>query len=303
VLRASPRLAVMVFGALLLAIVISLGTGAAPAIGHFGTGLLTGTVWDPQAVRLGALTFLVGTIETTALAMVVVVPIGLGCALFLVGFVRPRLRSMLSTAFELMAGVPSVVYGLWGLQVGAPFVRTILEPALHAALGSTGIAGGPDLGIGLLLGSLVLSMMVLPTMVAVTRDVLAAVPDDRVEGALALGATRWQALTRVALPAARTGVLGAATLAMGRAIGETVAITMVIGNNPAFAHSLFAPADTMTSVIASEFTAATEPFHASALVFIGVLLMLVSVIVNAGARLLVRATLRGSLVRQRVAAS
>jgi phosphate transport system permease protein len=195
---------------------------------------------------------------------------------------------VLGTAVELLAAIPSVVYGLWGLQVVTPWVRTIIEPAIGAIFDHRGPASGPELGIGLLLAGLILFVMVLPTMVAISRDVLTAVPNEQIEGAYALGATEWQVLSRVVVPSARAGLLGAVTLAMGRALGETVAVTMVIGNTPAIAHSLFSPAATMSSIIANQFTEAEEPFHLAALVAVGVLLLVISILVNSVARVLVR---------------
>jgi len=280
------------FAGLAGSLVVVFAYRAHSAITHFGPGFLIGRVWSPATGMFGALPFIVGTLETTLIAMVVAVPVGLGCALFLICFVSGRLRTFISSAIELLAGIPSVVYGLWALQVAAPWVRTVIEPAVHAVLGPFGIANGPELGVGLLLAGLVLSVMVLPTMVSVTRDVIAAVPDSQIESALALGASRWQAITRVALPAARAGVLGATTLAMGRALGETIAVAMVIGDTPRVPHSLFAPADTMTSVLANEFTEATERFHSAALFEIALLLLGVSVFVNLIARLLARSIRR-----------
>jgi phosphate transport system permease protein len=191
-------------------------------------------------------------------------------------------------AVELLAAVPSVVYGLWGLLVVAPWVRSYIEPVLGDIGGHSGPVAGAQIGIGLLLAGLILFVMVLPTMTAISRDVLAAVPTEQIEGAQALGATRWQVLRRVVVPGARSGILGASTLAVGRAMGETIAVTMVIGNTPAFAHSLFSPGATMASVIANEFTEATEPYHLSALFAVSLLLLVVAVVVNVVARLLVR---------------
>jgi phosphate transport system permease protein len=277
-----------VFCLLIVALVVSLVIQARPAFAHFGLGFLTGTTWDPVHAKYGALPFVIGTLETTAIAMVLAIPVGLGTALFLVHALRPRLRAPLSTAIELLAAVPSVVYGLWALLVIAPWVRTIIEPDLAKITGGTGPFSGPQLGIGLLLAGLVLFVMVLPTMVAISRDVIASVPNEVVEGAYALGATRWQVLWRVVLPSARVGLLGAITLSTGRALGETIAVTMVIGNSTAIAHSLFAPSATLSSVIANQFTEATEPFHLSSLIALGVVLLAVAVVVNAAARLLVR---------------
>jgi phosphate transport system permease protein len=267
--------------------VVTLVIKARPAFAHFGFGFLTGTTWNPVKAQYGALPFIIGTLETTAIAMVLAIPIGLGTALFLVHAVHPRLRAPLSTAVELLAAVPSVVFGLWALLVVAPWARTIIEPDLAKITGGTGPFSGAQLGFGLLLAGLVLFVMVLPTMVAISRDVIASVPTEEIEGAYALGATRWQVLWRVVLPSARVGLLGAVTLSTGRAMGETIAVTMVIGNSTAIAHSLFAPASTLSSVIANQFTEATEPFHLSSLIALGVVLLVVSVVVNAAARLLV----------------
>ena len=276
------------FAVLLLAFGASMAFQARPAFAHFGLSFLTSTKWDPAHAHLGALAFLVGTIETTFIAMCFAVPIGLGCALALAFGIPERLRMPLGTAVELLAAVPSVVYGLWGLLVLAPWVRKYVEPVLAKVTAGHGPFSGAQLGQGLLLAGLVLSVMVLPTMVAISRDVLLAVPDTEIEGAFALGATRWQVMRKVVVPSARSGILGATTLATGRALGETIAVTMVIGNTPALAHSLFSPAQTMASVIANEFTEATEPFHLSALVAVGVLLLVVTLLVNLAARLLVR---------------
>jgi phosphate transport system permease protein len=276
------------FAILLVAFVASMVIQARPAFAHFGLSFLTTKKWDPVHVHYGALVFLVGTLEVTLIAMVIAVPIGLGCALALAFGIPRRLQVGLGTAVELLAAVPSVVYGLWGLLVVAPWVRTVIEPALAHITGGHGPFSGSQLGVGLLLAGIILAIMVLPTMVAISRDVLMAVPHTEVEGAFALGATRWQVMWRVVVPSAKAGILGATTLATGRALGETIAVTMVIGNTNALTHSLFGTTATMASVIANEFTEATEPFHLSALVAVGVLLLVVSVVVNLLARLLVR---------------
>ena len=283
-----------VFVILLAVFVSSIVMQARPAFAHFGLSFLTSTKWDPVHVHYGVLVFLVGTLETTVIAMAIAVPIGLGAALALAFAVPQRLRLTLGTAVELLAAVPSVVYGLWGLLVVAPWVRTIIEPALAHITGGHGPFGGSQLGIGLLLAGVILSIMVLPTMVAISRDVLMAVPEVEIEGALALGASRWQVMRRVVLPSARVGILGATTLATGRAMGETIAVTMVIGNTDHFTHSLFGTTQTMASLIANEFTEATEPFHLASLIAVGVVLLVVAVVVNLVARLLVR-----SIGRQR----
>jgi len=294
--RASLAAVAALFCLLIVALVVTLVVQARPAFAHFGFGFLTGTAWDPVHVKYGALPFVIGTLETTAIAMVLAIPVGLGTALVLVHAIHPKLRAPLSTAVELLAAVPSVVYGLWALLVVAPWVRSIIEPDLARTTGGTGPFSGPQLGIGLLLAGLVLFVMVLPTMVAISRDVIASVPRDEVEAAYALGATRWQVLWRVVLPSARSGLLGAVTLSTGRALGETIAVTMVIGNSTAIAHSLFSPSATLSSVIANQFTEATEPFHLSSLIALGVVLLVIAMLVNAAARLLVRSVGRQSAV-------
>ena len=276
------------FALLLVVFVVSTVMQARPAFVHFGLSFITSTKWDPVHGHYGALVFLVGTLEATLIAMVIAIPVGLGAALALAFGVPQRLRVTLGTAVELLAAVPSVVYGLWGLLVVAPWVRTIIEPALAHITGGHGPFGGSQLGVGLLLAGVILAIMVLPTMVAISRDVLMAVPEVEIEGAFALGATRWQVMRRVVVPSARAGILGATTLATGRALGETIAVTMVIGNTDRFAHSLFGTTQTMASLIANEFTEATEPFHLASLITVGVLLLGVSVLVNLVARLLVR---------------
>jgi phosphate transport system permease protein len=276
------------FAILLVTFVVSTVIQARPAFAHFGFSFFMSTRWDPVHAHYGALVFLVGTLEATLIAMVIAIPVGLGAALALAFGVPQRLRATLGTAVELLAAVPSVVYGLWGLLVVAPWVRTIIEPALAKVTGGHGPFSGSQLGVGLLLAGVILAIMVLPTMVAISRDVLMAVPEVEIEGAFALGATRWQVMRRVVVPSARAGILGATTLATGRALGETIAVTMVIGNTDHFTHSLFGTTQTMASLIANEFTEATEPFHLASLIAVGVLLLAVSVVVNLVARLLVR---------------
>jgi phosphate transport system permease protein len=277
-----------IFVAAIGAFVIDLIIQARPAFAHFGFAFIIGTQWNPVTAQYGALPFIVGTLETTVIAMVLALVVGLGAAISLSHLLPGRLRMALGSAVELLAAIPSVVYGLWGLLVVAPWARTIIEPAIGAIFDHKGPASGSEIGFGLLLAGLILFVMVLPTMIAISRDVLAAVPNEQIEGAYALGATRWQVVSRVIVPSARTGLLGAVTLAMGRALGETMAVTMVIGNTPSIAHSLFAPASTMASVIANQFTEATEPFHLASLVAVGVLLLVISILVNSMARLLVR---------------
>jgi len=248
----------------------------------------------------GLLPFIVGTIETTAIALFLAVPIGIGTALALAYLVPNRMRAPLSTTVELLAAVPSVVYGLWGLVVVAPFFATHVEPFLSSVLGWTGLFAGPNQGVGLLLAGVILFIMVLPTLVAISRDVLAAVPREQVEGAMAVGATRWQVLWRVVVPGARTGLLGAFTLATGRALGETVAVALVIGNSPHLATSLKANAATIPSLIVSSFGEATGT-QLSVLFAAALVLLVVGIGVNVLGRFFVRSVQRSGAASVAVA--
>jgi phosphate transport system permease protein len=298
VLVVAASIFVALVGWYLIAIIV----GARPAFATLGVSWIFEKVWDPGHGHYGLLPFILGTIETTAIALVLAVPIGLGTAIALAHLVPGRWRPPLSTAVELLAAVPSVVYGLWGLLVLAPVFRSTVEPALTHVLGWTGLFNGPDDGVGLLLAGVILFVMVLPTMVAISRDVLAVVPTDQVEGAMALGATRWQVLRKVVVPGARTGILGAFTLAMGRALGETVAVALVIGNSPYIAHSLKAPAATLASLIVNDFgEAASGSTDRAALFGAALVLMVIGIAVNALSRVLVRSTARATAASVAVA--
>jgi phosphate transport system permease protein len=250
-------------------------------------GWVFGKVWNPNHNQFGLLPFILGTIETTAIALVLAVPIGLGTALALAYLVPPRVKATLGGAVELLAAVPSVVYGLFGLVALAPIWRAHVEPFLTSVFGWTHLFSGPNDGVGLLLAGTVLFIMILPTVVAISRDVLAVVPREQVEGAMALGATRWQVLRKVVLPDARTGLLGAFTLATGRALGETVAVALLIGNSDYIAHSLKSPAATIPSLIVNNFGEASGT-ELAALFGAGLVLLVIGVGVNAIARVLVR---------------
>jgi phosphate transport system permease protein len=283
---------VAIFVAIVVWFLVSIIIQARPAFSTLGFSWIIQKTWDPNSQKYGLLPFILGTVETTAIALVLAVPIGLGTALALAYLVPHRLRAGLSTAVELLAAVPSVVYGLWGLIVLAPLFREHVEPFLTSVLGWTGLFNGPDQGVGLLLAGVILFVMVLPTMVAISRDVLAVVPNEQVEGAMALGATRFQVLRKVVVPGARTGLLGGFTLATGRALGETVAVALVIGNSPYIAHSIKSPAATLPSLIVNNFGEATGT-ELSALFGAGLVLLVIGVAVNATARALVRSTSRG----------
>ncbi len=269
----------------LIAIVIQ----AKPAFSTLGVGWIFGKTWNPSHGQYGLLPFILGTIESTAIAVALAFPVGLGTAVALAYLVPDRLRPVLSTMVELLAAVPSVVYGLWGLIVLAPVFASTVEPFLTSVLGWTGLFDGPNRGVGLLLAGVILFIMILPTMVAISRDVLAVVPYEQVEGAMALGATRWQVLRKVVLPAARTGILGAFTLATGRALGETVAVALVIGNSPYIAHSIKSPAATIPSLIVNNFGESTGT-ELSALFGAGLVLLVIGILVNSAARWLVWST-------------
>ncbi len=289
-----------IFAVLLIAFVVAMATQAVPAFSKLGVSFLWGSNWDPAHNHFGVLPFAVGTIETTVIAVALAVPIGLGTALALAYLAPRRLRAPLSTAVELLAAVPSVVYGLWGLVAVAPLFRTTVEPQLTSVLGWTGLLGGPNQGVGLLLAGVILFIMVLPTMVAISRDVLAAVPHDQVEGAMALGATRWQVLRKVIVPGARVGLLGAFTLATGRALGETVAVALVIGNSAHLAPSLKANAGTIPSLIVSSFGEASGT-QLNVLFAAALVLLVVGIGVNALARVFVRSVKRSGAASVTVA--
>ena len=277
--------ALLVFAAVAL-IAWECAVGAWPAMRAYGLPFLWSSEWDPVAERFGALPYLFGTTVSSAVALLLAVPLGLGTAVYLVELAPRGVGSVVSFVVELLAAIPSIVYGLWGLFVLAPLLRTAVEPWLIHHLGFLPLFQGFPFGIGMLNASLVLAVMIVPTIVSISREVLRSMPRALREAALGLGATRTEAIA-VTLDAARPGILGAVILALGRALGETMAVTMVIGNTNHISASLLAPASTMSSVIANEFTEATGKLHMSALIEIALVLLVVTVIVNASARLLV----------------
>jgi phosphate transport system permease protein len=257
------------------------------SIVQFGTSFVVGRIWDPVREIFGALPFIYGTVVSSLLSLVFAVPISLGVAIFLSEMAPVRLRTPMGFLVELLAAVPSVVYGLWGIFALAPWLREVVEPALGKTLGFLPLFQGPHQGFGMLAGGMILAIMIIPTISSVSREVLRAVPDALREGATALGATRWETVRIAVLPYARSGLIGAVILGLGRALGETMAITMVIGNRAEISSSLFAPSYTMASVIANEFTEATSETYLAALAEIGLLLFVVTVLLNIIARLLV----------------
>ncbi len=273
---------------LVVALFISLTIAAWPAIKTIGLAAFRSTVWDPTSGKFGLLAFIYGTVVTSAIALLLAGPIGIGAALLLAEVAPRRLALPVAMLIELLAAVPSVVFGIWGLFVLAPVMRNIVEPALAHALGFLPLFQGYFYGVGMLTAGILLAIMILPTVSAISRDIFEAVPRDQREAMLALGATKWEMLTRAVIPYARSGIIGALVLALGRAIGEAMAVTMVIGNKPAISLSLFAPAYTLASVLANEFTEATGQQYLSVLIGIGSMLFVISMIVNVLARVLVR---------------
>lgn len=279
-------LALAVLG-LAVAIGLNLAAEARPALDRFGPAFFVRSAWDPVREDFGALPFIYGTIVTSLLALLFGAPVALATAVFLAELAPGWLRDPVSYLVELLAAIPSVVYGLWGLFVLAPLLRTTVQPALGNWLGFLPLFQGPFYGVGIFTGGLILAVMVIPTIAAVSRDVIRAVPADQREAMLALGATRWETIRYAVLPAARSGIVGATLLGLGRALGETMAVTMVIGNRPEIPASLFAPGYTMAAVIANEFAEATSDIHLSALFGVGFGLFLLTLLVNILARLLV----------------
>jgi phosphate transport system permease protein len=268
--------------------VVALLIPALPAITKFGLGFFVSVTWDPVRTQFGALPAIYGTLVTSAIALVIAFPIGLGAALFLAEEARLRfLRGPLSFAIELLAGIPSVVIGLWAFFIFTPIMRDTVDPFLSHTLGFLPLFQGGASGYGFLTAGVVLAIMVLPIMVALSRDVIRAVPRALREASLALGATKAETIWSVILPYARVGITGAVLLSLGRALGETIAVTMVIGNRPQITASLFASGYTLPSVIANEFTEAVGNVYLGSLFYLGVVLVLITIAVNVLARLLV----------------
>lgn len=280
---------------LLLLIAWEIGVAGWPALREFGFGFLSSSTWDPVEEGFGAGPAIAGTLITSVIALVIATPLALGAAIFIAEFAPSWLRTPVAFLMDLLAAIPSVVYGLWGIFVLVPLLREHVMPFLATTLGLGRFAlfSGPAYGNSILAAGLILSVMVLPYITAVAREVLLAVPRSQREAALALGATRWEMIFGAVLPYARVGILGGVILGLGRALGETMAVTMVIGNRHDFTSSLFAPGYTMASLIANEFTEATKDIHLSALMAVGFVLFVITLIVNAIARWLVWRVSRG----------
>ena len=281
-----------VLGTLVL-IVYQLVLRSGPSWHAFGFKFFVGHDWDPVNEQFGAMPFIYGTLVSSFLALLIAVPLSIGVAVFTTEMCPAALRNPLSFFVELLAAIPSVVYGLWAIFVLVPILSHYVEPFLSRTLGWTGFFEGPPYGISMLAAGIILAIMIVPIISSITREVLMVVPQHQREAALALGATRWEMIRVGVLRNARAGIMGGIILGLGRALGETMAVTMVIGNRPEIAKSLFAPGYTMASVLANEFSEATGDVYLSALIEIGLALFLVTIVVNALARLLVWTVTRG----------
>jgi phosphate transport system permease protein len=256
----------------------------------FGWHFLTTSTWDPNAGQFGALPFVYGTCVTSLLALLIAVPLGVAASVFLAEMAPPKVSNILTFLIELLAAVPSVIYGLLGIFILVPIIRTYLVPGLKGALGFLSIFRGDFYGVSFLSAGLVLSVMVVPFIISVSREVLLAVPVEQREAALALGATKWETTWQVVIPNAMTGIVGSIFLALARALGETMAVTMVIGNTPNIAASLFSPGYSIAAVIANEFAEASGDLYVSSLIFLGLALFGLTIIINAVARILILTT-------------
>lgn len=280
-------------GILAILVSFSLYQGSRLAIQKFGVGFLASSAWDPVQEQYGALPFIFGTVVSSLLALLIAVPLGVGTAVFLTELAPPRIRQPIVSVIEMLAAIPSVIFGLWGIFVMIPWLRAHLFPSLQQTLGFLPLFKGPIYGVSMLAAGIIIAIMILPIITSVSREILRSVPDLQREAAYGLGATRWE-VTRIAvLSYAKRGLFGAAILGLGRALGETMAVTMVIGNRPEIAASLFAPGYTLASVIANEFSEATTDVYLSALFEIGLVLFGVTIITNILAQLLI-STMAGS---------
>lgn len=288
------RLITFIFAAsvvlITLLLVYELWIGSVLPRHKFGLGFFFTRVWDPVAEDFGALPFIYGTLVTAAVALGLAVPLGIGAAIFLAELAPQKVSDPLQFFIDLLAAVPSVIYGVLGVFVVVPMMRQWIAPALKAALGFLPLFQGPSYGVGFLTAGIVLTIMIIPYIISVSREVLLSVPRDQREAALALGSTRWEATWKVVVPFARSGIMGSVFLALARALGETMAVTMVIGNTPTISSSLLSPGYSIAAVIANEFTEATGDMYLAALIELGLVLFLLTFILNGLARLLMLLT-------------
>jgi phosphate transport system permease protein len=269
--------------------------GSWEAIREFGLHFLVGTIWDPVAREFSALPPAVGTLIKSAIALIIAVPISMGSAIFIAFYVPKGLRNFISYPIELLAGIPSIIFGLWGLFIMVPVIR-VIQVWLKANVGWFPLFDGPAVyGVGVLAGGVMLAIMITPIITAISRDILLTVPRSQIEAMLALGGTRWEAIWQVALPYARTGLIGAVMLGLGRSIGETMAVTMVGGNNFNLPETLFDPVHSMASLIASEFAEATYSLYVSSLIYIGLVLFGITLVISLLAQMLIWRLSKGSV--------
>lgn len=271
---------------MLAAILQQLVSLSVPALQRFGFGFLTGTKWDPVHEQFGALPFVYGTLVSSAVALLIATPFGIGTALYLTEMAPKRLRSTVAFVVDMLAAIPSVVYGLWGIFVLAPFIQNTLGPFLDTYLGFIPLFKGPSVGVSMLTAGIILAIMIVPFITAIAREVLMTTPADLKAASLALGATKWETIWKVVLPYSRVGIGAGIVLALGRALGETMAVTMVIGNRPDISASLLQPADSMAALIANNFPEADTALYLSALVAVGLVLFVVALVINLAARVL-----------------
>jgi phosphate transport system permease protein len=290
VFRLLTRAAAVAVLIILGGIIVSLIYGSVPALKAFGVGFLVTENWNPVTRKFGALAPIYGTVVTSIIAMLIAVPVGLFIALFLTELCPMWLRRPIGIAIELLAGIPSIIYGIWGLFVFAPFLQSTLQPFLIDTLGNVPFIGnlfaGPPYGIGVLTAGLILAVMVLPFITAIARDVFEAVPAVLKEAAYGLGCTTWEVTRYVVLPYARVGVIGGVMLGLGRGLGETMAVTFVIGNAHRISASILAPGTTISATIANEFTEAVGDLYTSSLIALGLILFVITFIVLAASRLM-----------------
>ncbi len=271
-------------------LVYQLWVGSTLARHKFGLHFFVTQVWDPVEDQYGALPFIFGTVMTSSIALLIAIPLGIGASIFLAEMAPARVSDTLQFFIDLLAAVPSVIYGLLGVFIIVPLMRTVIYPALNKPFGFLPIFKGPSYGVGVLTAGMVLAIMVIPYIISVSREVLMSVPRDQREAALALGSTRWESTWKVVVPFARTGIMGSIFLALARALGETMAVTMVIGNTPKISASLFSAGDTIASVIANQLLEATGDLYYQSLVGLGLVLFLLTFILNGMARLLIVVT-------------
>lgn len=279
--------------ALVAGIFYQLVSSSLPSLKKFGVAFFYNSTWDPVTEHFGALPFIFGTCLTSLVALLLAVPVGIGTAIYLAEYAPANISKAISILVDLLAAIPSVIYGLWGIFVLVPYMRNTIQPFLGKYLGFLPFFQGPNYGVGFLAASIILAIIIVPFIISVSREVLLAVPAVYKESAYALGTTRWEANFDIVLSYGKAGILGAVILALGRAIGETMAVTMIIGNNAVITPSLFSPGYTLASVLANEFAEAASDMYLSALIEIGLVLFMVSIVVNILARLLIWSVTKG----------